>query len=142
MSDAIRKRIDWFEKTLKDLKQNKFMADIYNFGYCPKCDDITEIIFYSVGDDCAPDSRGRTRCKACGKTDMHFSKKVDKIRCTGNEIPPKFWRKWDRMISRTGQIKTHKEKIREFLEDLNRDCQNRIELHEEAQRRLKRFVGK
>lgn len=143
MSNAILERVEWFEKTLKDLRSKKgFICDVYHFGYCPQCDDITELFFYSAGDDWAPHLRGRTKCMKCGKVDMQFSNKADRIRCTGNEIPPKFKKKWDRMNSRAGQIKMHKEKMREYIERLEQDYQERIKTFEEANQRLEKFLKK
>ena len=135
MSDAIKERIEWFEKTLKDLRRNPVVHDLYYFGYCPKCNDITEIRFSRDSDSWAQNPPTFIVCKRCGLSSLK------EIKCTGNEIPPKFKKKWDKMSSRAGQIKRHKEKMREFLVSLDMDWQLRKIVYEEAQRRLGRLAG-
>lgn len=142
MANAVRERIDWFEKTLKDLKGKQSISSLYHFGYCPKCDDITEIKFYDAGDDWEPTKRGRTICTRCNISCMQFSGTQEIIKCTGDEIPPKLKRKWDHMHTRPQQIKIHKEKIRVFLDSLERECQEREDLRKEAVYRLRKFLPK
>lgn len=134
MPGMVELRIEKFLEDLKNLRRNPIVPDLYHFGYCPKCDDITRIEFVIDHDPWAQNPPIFTICKKCGFCSTKEIKSV--------EIPPKFWKKCERMRSRTNQIRVHKEEMRRFLELLDEERQRRNLEYEKALRRLAKYVGK
>ncbi len=134
----LEKRIKWFEQTLKDLRSGKTILMHYHFGYCPSCNDITEITLES-DNDCGWPTRFSATCQKCGLCTS--SRRQNPIRYIGNEIPPEFKKKWDRMNGRPNQIKVHKQKIREFLASLEKGIEEQKGIHQEALKRLGKYAN-
>jgi len=146
MPEWVEKRIEWFEKTLKGLRSGEIIGMPYNFGYCPNCNDIVEVTLGSNADGGFTQARFVRYFATCKKCSLHtWMDESNSIKCTGDEIPPKFKNKWERMAgfhSRTHQIKVHKEKMREFLSGLRDEIQAKKQMYNEAEKRLGKYLPK
>lgn len=128
-------------EVLKDRKKRGFLADFYHFGYCPGCNDITEISFSSDPEASPP--RSFVRCLKCGGSNRcSYVDHQEDIKTTGDKIPKDFKEKWDKTLTADFQEKIHLEKMQEYLNSLDRRWKEDRLLHNSVKKKFKKFLPK